>query len=77
MGCDLEPAKLPAAIVTFLIGVTSFAAMGMAVAGVCKSAERASAVANAIILPMAFISDVFIPWRTRRGASRCSATCSR
>ena len=46
----------------------SFAAMGMAVAGLCPSASAASAVANAIILPMAFISDIFIaiedppPW---------------
>ena len=32
----------------------------MAVAAVCPSASAASAVANAIILPMAFISDVFI-----------------
>ncbi|MET0324384.1 MAG: ABC transporter permease [Ilumatobacteraceae bacterium] len=55
---DLD--KLPAAIVTFLVGVLSFAAMGMAVAGLCPSASAASAVANAIILPMAFISDIFI-----------------
>ena len=34
---------------------------GMAVAGLCPSASAASAVANAIILPMAFISDIFIP----------------
>lgn len=57
---DVDPAKLPAAIVTFLVGVAAFAAMGMAIAGVCPSASAASALANAIILPMAFISDVFI-----------------
>ena len=33
----------------------------MAVAGLCQTASAASAVANVIILPMAFISDVFIP----------------
>ena len=58
---DVDAAKMPAAIVTFLVGVLSFAAMGMAVAGLCPSASAASAVANAIILPMAFISDIFIP----------------
>jgi ABC-2 type transport system permease protein len=58
---DIEAAKVPAAIVSFLVGVTSFAAMGMAIAGLCPSASAASALANAIILPMAFISDVFIP----------------
>ena len=34
--------------------------MGMAVAGICPNASAASALANVIILPMAFISDVFI-----------------
>ncbi len=59
-GVDLDGAKLPAATVTFAVGVCSFAAMGMAVAGVCPSASAASALANVIILPMAFVSDVFI-----------------
>ena len=58
---DIDAAKMPAAVVTFLVGVASFAALGMAVAGLCPSASAASAVANAIILPMAFISDIFIP----------------
>ena len=57
---DIEAAKVPAAIVTFVVGVASFAAMGMAVAGVCPNANAASALANVIILPMAFVSDVFI-----------------
>lgn len=59
-GVRIEPAKLPAMVVTFLIGVTSFAALGLAVAGLCRTAQSASAIANVIILPMAFISDVFI-----------------
>jgi ABC-2 type transport system permease protein len=58
---DIDAAKVPAMIVTFLVGVASFAAMGMAVAGLCPTAQAASALANVIILPMAFISDVFIP----------------
>jgi ABC-2 type transport system permease protein len=58
---DVNAAKVPAAIVTFVIGVASFAAMGMAVAGLCPTASAASALANVIILPMAFLSDVFIP----------------
>ena len=58
---DIEAAKVPAAVVTFLVGVTAFAALGMAVAGLCPSASAASAVANAIILPMAFVSGIFIP----------------
>jgi ABC-2 type transport system permease protein len=57
---DIDPAKMPAAVVTFVVGVASFAAMGMAVAGICPNANAASALANVIILPMAFVSDVFI-----------------
>ena len=38
----------------------SFAALGMALAAVVKSASSASAAANAIILPLAFVSNVFI-----------------
>jgi ABC-2 type transport system permease protein len=57
----VDVAKVPAMIVTFVVGVASFAAMGMAVAGLCPTASAASALANVIILPMAFISDVFIP----------------
>jgi ABC-2 type transport system permease protein len=57
---DIEAAKVPAMIVTFIVGVASFAAMGMAVAGLCPNANAASALANVIILPMAFVSDVFI-----------------
>jgi len=57
---SVDWAKMPAAAVTFLVGVSAFAALGMAVAGAVKSASSASAVANAIILPLAFISDVFV-----------------
>ena len=57
---EIEPAKMPAAVVTFLVGVGAFAALGMALASLVKSASSASAAANAIILPMAFVSNIFI-----------------
>jgi len=57
---EIEAAKMPAAILTFLVGVGSFAALGMALAALVKSASSASAAANAIILPMAFVSNIFI-----------------
>jgi ABC-2 type transport system permease protein len=57
---EIDVAKLPAAAVTFLVGVGTFAALGMAVAAMVSSPEAAPAVANAIILPLAFVSDVFI-----------------
>ena len=60
-GLEIDAAKMPAAVVTFLVGVGSFAALGMAVSALVKSASSASAAANAIILPMAFVSNIFIP----------------
>jgi ABC-2 type transport system permease protein len=57
---SIDWSKMPAAAVTFLVGVAAFAAMGMAIAAMIKTASSASAVANATILPLAFISDVFI-----------------
>ena len=57
---QIEAAKVPAAFVTFLVGVASFAALGMAIASLIRTAASASAVANATILPLAFVSDVFV-----------------
>ncbi|MEM7141448.1 MAG: ABC transporter permease [Actinomycetota bacterium] len=57
---NIELAKLPAMIVTFAIGSATFATLGVALAAVAKTASSASALANATILPMAFISNIFI-----------------
>jgi ABC-2 type transport system permease protein len=57
----IDVSKLPAMIVTFVVGVASFAALGLAVAGLVPNSDSAPAVANATILPLAFVSDVFIP----------------
>jgi ABC-2 type transport system permease protein len=57
----IDASKLPAMIVTFVVGVAAFAALGLAVAGLVPNADSAPAVANATILPLAFVSDVFIP----------------
>ena len=42
-----------------LLGAAAFAALGLAVTTVVRTAEGSSAVVNAIYLPMAFISGVF------------------
>lgn len=57
---DIDWSKMPAAAVTFVVGVSAFAALGMALAALISSASSASAAANATILPLAFISDVFV-----------------
>lgn len=58
---QIDAAKLPALVVTFLVGVCSFAALGMAIAALVPNASSASAAANATILPLGFVSNIFIP----------------
>ncbi len=60
-GVELEAAKIPAMLVSFLAGTICFATLGVALASVAKSAASAPAIANATMLPMGFISNVFIP----------------
>ena len=57
----IDAAKLPAILITFVIGVSAFAALGLGVAALVPNADSAPAIANATVLPLAFISDVFIP----------------
>jgi ABC-2 type transport system permease protein len=57
---NIESSKLPAALVTFLVGAACFAALGLALAAASPTGDSAPAVANATILPLAFVSDVFI-----------------
>jgi ABC-2 type transport system permease protein len=58
---DIESDKMAAAALTFVVGVSAFAAMGLACAAVVPNARSAPAVANATLLPLAFVSNVFIP----------------
>jgi ABC-2 type transport system permease protein len=63
IGVYLLDADWPAAPGSFafviLLGAASFAALGVAVTAVVRTAEGSSAVVNAIYLPMAFISGAF------------------
>lgn len=60
-GVQIELAKVPAMIVAFVAGAVCFATLGVALAAVARTAAGAPAIANATILPMGFVSDVFIP----------------
>jgi ABC-2 type transport system permease protein len=44
-----------------VLGVVSFAGMGLAAASLIRSAEGVSAVVNVVVLPMAFLSGAFGP----------------
>ncbi|GMQ94355.1 MAG: ABC transporter permease [Acidimicrobiia bacterium] len=59
-GVQIYAATLASAIMTFIVGVASFAALGLLVAAVVSSGEAATAVTNATLLPLAFFSGVFI-----------------
>lgn len=60
-GMEIYVDRLPAAAVAFIVGVTTFAILGLALASFAPTGDSAPAVANATLLPVAFISDVFIP----------------
>lgn len=64
-GTEIDAAKLPAALVTFVVGVMAFSALGVAVAGLVRNPDAAPAVANAIVLPLSFVSDVFVAIEAR------------
>ncbi len=61
-GATVAPAALPALVVAVAVGVVVFCGLGFAVAGLIKSFDSAQPVATAAVLPLTFISGVFVPW---------------
>lgn len=57
------PAGLPLVqfVLTFLVGSLTFAALALALSGVVPNADAAPPIVNASILPLLFISGIFIP----------------
>ena len=60
-GVQVPVARLPALVLTLLVGAAALCALGLAVTGLVPSADAAPAVVNAIVLPLMFVSNVFIP----------------
>lgn len=58
---EIDPARMPAALLAIVVGVVSFSSLGIALGSVVPTASAAPAAANAFILPLAFVSGVFIP----------------
>jgi ABC-2 type transport system permease protein len=56
----LPISQLPTLVVTLFLGCACFCSLGLAVSGLIPNAQAAPAVVNATILPLLFISDVFI-----------------
>ena len=53
--------RLPAVAVTLVIGASAFCCLGLAMTVIIPSREAASAITNAITLPLYFLSGIFIP----------------
>jgi ABC-2 type transport system permease protein len=60
-GVELEAEKVPWLILALVAGSACFCALGLAITGFVPNADAAPAVINASILPLLFISNVFIP----------------
>ncbi|MBV13490.1 MAG: hypothetical protein CL505_00240 [Actinobacteria bacterium] len=62
-GVEMDIGNALPAVVTFVVGVASFSLLGLALAAVAPSGQSAPALANATLLPVAFVSNVFISVR--------------
>lgn len=60
-GVELPDNTLPAFLITLVTGAAAFCALGLAITAVVPNAEASPAVVNASILPLLFVSDIFIP----------------
>jgi ABC-2 type transport system permease protein len=60
-GVNIPTHTLPAMLVTLAIGAFSFSCLGFGLAAAIPTAEAAPAVTNATVLPLYFLSGVFIP----------------
>lgn len=63
-GVDLDAGKMPAFGLALVVGAACFCSLGLAITAFIPNADAAPAVVNASILPLLFISNVFIPTST-------------
>jgi len=60
-GVDLPASRVPALVLVVAVGSAAFCCLGFALAAVIRSADSAVPVVQAIVLPLYFISGVFVP----------------
>ncbi|HEY3192075.1 MAG TPA: ABC transporter permease [Solirubrobacterales bacterium] len=60
-GVHIPTHTMPAMLVTLAVGAISFSCLGFALAALIPTADAAPAVTNATVLPLYFLSGVFIP----------------
>ena len=59
-GVEIQAAAVPSLLITLVLGSAAFSALGLAVTCVCPSEQAAPAITNMCVLPIYFVSDVFI-----------------
>lgn len=60
-GVEIPFERLPAVLVTLVVGAAAFCCMGVALTAVIPSEDAAAPITNATVLPLYFLSGVFIP----------------
>jgi ABC-2 type transport system permease protein len=60
-GVHIQPGTLPGVVVTGIVGAVSFCCLGYAFSTFIGSADAAQPMVQAVMLPLYFISGVFIP----------------
>jgi ABC-2 type transport system permease protein len=58
---SLPDQTIPAVLVTLAVGAFAFSCLGFALTAIIPSEDAAPAVTNAILLPLYFVSGIFIP----------------
>ncbi len=66
-GVHMDASKIPALVVSLIVGAGCFCALGLAITGFVPNADAGSAIINASILPLLFISNVFVPMENAPG----------
>ena len=60
-GVDVPTNTIPGALAAIVVGAFAFSSLGLAMTAAIPNAEAAPAIVNAVVLPILFISNVFIP----------------
>jgi len=60
-GVDIPWDRLPAIVLTLVVGAAAFCCLGVALTAAIPSQDAAAPIVNALLLPLYFLSGVFIP----------------
>jgi ABC-2 type transport system permease protein len=60
-GVAIPWSEAPAILVTLIIGAASFSCLGIALTAIIPSQDAAAPIVNALLLPLYFLSGIFIP----------------